>query len=244
MTQSRTGTASELSLHALRQVCSSCSLRELCVPMGLPREDMDRLDELVERRGPFRGGEHLFRVGEPFSQLYAVRSGVFKSYALDEDGKEQVLGFHLPGELMGLDAIHPGTHRCAAMALDTAQVCALPFDELSELAQEVPALQATLFRLLSKEISDKSELAADHTAEQRIASFLLALSRRYKLRGYSAAEFVLTMHRRDIANYLRLATETVSRVFKRFQDSGWIAVDRRHVRLLDTDALKALIGDE
>lgn len=243
MGQSGSTPAGNLSLREIKQACSGCSLRELCVPMGLAREDLERLDELVEREGPIPGGDHLFKLGQPFRELYAVRSGAFKSYVVDEEGREQVLGFHLPGELIGLDAIHPGKHRCEAVALDTSSVCVLPFDSLAELAQTVPSLQSTMFRLMSREISEKSELAADTRAEERIASFLMALSRRYKLRGYSATEFQLVMHRRDIANYLRLATETVSRVFKRFQEQDLIAVDRRQIKLLDRQRLEALAED-
>lgn len=224
----------------LRKVCSSCSLVELCLPMGLERDDVERLDELVSPEGPLRAGEHLYRVGAAFEALYAVRSGYLKTYIVDSSGREQVLGFHLPGELVGLDAIYPARHQCNAVALDTATVCRMPYDQLSDLAARIPSLQRQMFRLLSRDIHIGHVLSGDFTAEERIASFLLGMSARLRQRGYSATHFILAMPRRDIANYLRLATETVSRVFKRFQDEGLIAVERRDVRLLDVPGLEKI----
>ena len=224
----------------LRKMCSSCSLAELCLPVGLDRESLGRLDSLVTRDAPLHAGDHLYKKGDPFDALYAVRSGYLKSYTVDESGREQVLGFYLPGELLGLDAIYPERHQCNAVALDTASVCRLPYEDLSTLAGQVPGLQKQMFRLLSKDIHDSHSLAGDFTAEERLAAFLLSLSARLKLRGYSPTHFMLAMPRRDIANYLRLATETVSRVFKRFQQEGLIAVDRRDIRLLDIERLDDL----
>jgi len=208
--------------------------------MGLERDDVERLDELVSPEGPLRPGEHLYRVGDTFEALYAVRSGYLKTYIVDSSGREQVLGFHLPGELVGLDAIYPARHQCNAVALDTATVCRMPYDQLSDLAGRIPSLQRQMFRLLSRDIHIGHVLSGDFTAEERIASFLLGMSARLRQRGYSATHFILAMPRRDIANYLRLATETVSRVFKRFQDEGLIAVERRDVRLLDVPGLEKI----
>ncbi|MDX1454381.1 MAG: fumarate/nitrate reduction transcriptional regulator Fnr [Gammaproteobacteria bacterium] len=221
----------------LRKMCSNCSLAELCLPVGLDRESLSKLDSLVERGSPLHAGDHLYQKGDPFEALYAVRSGYLKSYTIDESGREQVLGFYLPGELLGLDAIYPEKHQCSAVALDTASVCQLPYEDLADLAGKVPGLQKQMFRLLSKDIHDSHSLAGDFTAEERLAAFLLSLSARLKLRGYSATHFMLAMPRRDIANYLRLATETVSRVFKRFQQEGILEVDRRDIRLLDIERL-------
>src|SRR5690606_20822302 len=224
----------------LRKVCSSCSLLELCLPMGLEREDVEQLDELVTPQGPLRAGEHLYRVGDDFKALYAVRSGFLKTYIIDSAGREQVLGFHLPGELVGLDAIYPARHQCNAVALDTATVCRMPYEQLADLAVKIPSLQRQMFRLLSKDIHIGQILSGDFTAEERVSSFLLGMSTRLRQRGYSATHFRLAMPRRDIANYLRLATETVSRVFKRFQDEGLIEVERREVQLLDVPGLQRL----
>lgn len=224
----------------LRKHCSNCSLAELCLPMGLDKVDVERLDTVVAPEGPMHEGDHLYRRGDGFKALYAVRSGYLKTYIIDEGGREQVLGFHLPGELVGLDAIYPDRHQCNAVALDTATVCKMPYEQLSELAAKIPSLQKQMFRLLSKDIHTTQMLSGDHTAEERLAAFLMDLSARLKLRGYSSTHFILAMPRRDIANYLRLATETVSRVFKRFQQEKLIAVDRRDIRLLDVDRLNEL----
>ncbi|HSC46698.1 MAG TPA: helix-turn-helix domain-containing protein, partial [Gammaproteobacteria bacterium] len=189
---------------------------------------------------PMHEGDHLFRVGDAFKAVYAVRAGSYKSYTVDSEGREHVLGFHLPGELLGLEAIYPARHVSNAVALDTASVCVLPYDRLQELAGEIGGLRNQLFRLMSKDIADAAALAGDFTAEERIAAFLLGLSRRFQQRGFSSQEFNLTMSRRDIANYLRLAPETVSRVFARFEKTKLIAVKQREIRLLDIARLQEL----
>lgn len=211
--------------------CSTCSLAELCLPMGLDHDDMQRVDDLVERSELMHEGEHLFRIGDRFKRVYAVRVGSYKSYTVDSEGREHVLGFHLPGELIGLDAIHSGLHRSNAVALDTATVCMLPYEALDKLAGQINGLRTQMFKLMSKDISDGAALAGDFTAEERIAAFLTSLSKRYHLRGFSPLEFNLTMSRRDIANFLRLAPETVSRVFARFEKDKLIAVERRSLRI-------------
>ncbi len=238
------GQSSALDLRELKRVCSNCSLSELCVPMGLNRAEVERLDSVVEVSRSMHVGDHLFRRGDPMRSIYAVRSGMYKSYLINEEGEEQVIGFHLPGELVGLDAIYPDAHQCSVVALDTASACVLPFAQLSELAGDIPGLQRQIMRLLSKEISSLVPRAADSTAEQRMAAFLMDLARRLGERGYSATDLRLAMPRKDIANYLRLATETVSRVLKKFQTQGWIEVDRRDIRLLDPDALGQLAKDD
>ncbi|MDX1442317.1 MAG: fumarate/nitrate reduction transcriptional regulator Fnr [Gammaproteobacteria bacterium] len=224
----------------LKKRCSNCSLSELCLPMGLDRIDVEQLDDVVDQSSPMHAGDHLYRKGDGFKALYAVRSGYLKTYIVDETGREQVLGFYLPGELVGLDAIYPEKHQCNAVALDTATVCELPYEKLSDLAEHLPSLQKQMFRLLSKDITSSQALTGDFTAEERLAAFLLGMSARLKVRGYSPTHFLLAMPRRDIANYLRLATETVSRVFKRFQKEGLIEVDRRDIRLLDLERLDAI----
>lgn len=229
-----------VDLQQLRQACSRCSLAELCLPVGLSQKDMERLDALVETPAPLHADEHLYRVGDSFESLYAVHSGYFKTYVYDDTGREQVLGFHLPGELMGLGGIYPEHHVANAVALDTATVCRLQYNALSALAAQIPGLQKQLFRLMSKDIRGLQALSGDFTAEERLASFLMSLSSRLHLRGYSATEFLLAMKRRDIANYLRLATETVSRVFARFEEDGLISVERRDVRILDLPRLSDL----
>ncbi len=233
-------TSKVVDFGALRHACSTCSLSELCVAMGLDKAGMEQLDSVVEQSGPLHAEEHLFRVGDRFRAVYAVRSGCLKTYTVDSLGREQVLGFHLPGELVGLDAIYPNRHRCNGVSLDTSSVCVLPYAELNRLAHEIPSLQQQIFRLMSKDIANSSMLSGDYTAEERLASFLLGMSQRLRRRGYSETDFNLAMSRRDIANYLRLATETVSRVFKRFQLDGLIKVERRAIQILDMERLKEM----
>ena len=220
--------------------CSDCSLSGLCLPVGLCPAEITRLDGLVNRSAPAHEGDHLYRVGDPFKAIFAVRSGCYKTYSVDSEGREHVLGFHLPGELLGLDAIYPGHHVGNAVALDTATVCMLPYDKLEGLVGQIAGLRNQLLRLMSKHIGGASALAGDFTAEERIAAFLLDLARRYQQRGFSKSEFNLAMSRRDIANYLRLAPETVSRVFARFEKDRLISVDRRNVHLTDTARLGSM----
>jgi len=224
----------------VQAACSSCSLAHLCLPTGLEHSDLERMDGLVSRSEPMHEGEHLYRTGDAFDAVFAVRSGTFKTYTVDSEGREHVLGFHLPGELMGLKAIYPHRHITNTMALDTATVCLLPFDELNSLAASIPGLQGQLVRLMSRDLAEAVTLAGDFTAEERLAAFLTGLSRRYAERGFSATEFNLTMSRRDMANFLRLAPETVSRVFARFEKDRLIAIDRRAVTLLQPEKLHAL----
>lgn len=225
---------------AAHTACSNCSLARLCLPTGLGHDDLERMDDLVKRSEPLHEGDHLYRVGDRFDAVYAVRSGTFKVYTVDSEGREHVLGFHLPGELMGLKAIYPQHHITNAVALDTSTVCVLPYNELTSLASTMPSLQSQLVRLMSKDLAEAVTLAGDFTAEERLAAFLTGLSRRFAQRGFSAREFNLTMSRRDIANYLRLAPETVSRVFARFEKDKLISVDRRAVTLLDPERLHGI----
>ena len=220
--------------------CSKCSLARLCLPHNLDQTAMEQLEDLVERSEPLHEGDHLYRVGDNFDAIYAVRSGSFKTYTVDTEGREHVIGFHLPGELMGLKAIYPQRHITNAIALDTATVCVMPYSDFSALAMRIPGLQTQLVRLMSRDLADAVTLAGDFTAEERLAAFLTGLSRRFVERGFSSREFNLTMSRRDIANYLRLAPETVSRVFARFEKDRLISVERRAVSLLDPEKLHGL----
>lgn len=222
--------------------CSRCALGELCLPRGLSPEEIQRFEQIVHRSRPIQPAEHLFRAGDEFRSIASVRTGCFKSYVVDHDGQEQVLGFHLPGEIIGLDAIHSQRHTANVVALDTSAVCGLTFESMSGMARQMPELQAELFRLMSQRISELEVSAGDLSADERIARFLLSLSARFARRGYSETEFMLAMSRRDIASYLRLATETVSRVFARFQKSGVLRVDRKEVRIRNMPALRELAG--
>ena len=229
-----------LDITSIKIACSQCSLNRLCLPMGLEVEEMDRLDAILKRPRPLKRGENLFQAGERVHSLYAVRSGTIKTYTPCEDGSEQVIGFHLPGEVVGLDAIEREQHLCSAKVLETASVCELPFERLQELAGEIPSLQKHFFRLLSQELAKDETmllLLGKATAEERLATFLVNISRRFKARGFSDREFNLSMSRHDIGNYLGLAVETVSRMFSRFQDEGVISVHRKNIVINDPERL-------
>ena len=220
--------------------CSTCAFSDACLSQGFDKSSLMDLHVLVEHVGPFHEGEHIFREGDEFNAIAAVRAGTVKTYVLDATGHEQVLGFHLPGEIIGLNAISQSRYPCNAVALDTVMLCRFSFPKMALLATRMPGLQAQLFRLLSEDIGKASLLAGDFTADERMAAFLVALSRRFARRGFSATRLHLTMTRTDIANYLRLAPETVSRVLRRMQDDGLLAVERRDVSLLDRDRIEAL----
>ncbi len=211
--------------------CSTCAFSSACQSQGYDKTALQELHVLVEHIGPFREGEHIFREGDEFNAIAAVRGGTVKTYVVDSDGNEQVLGFFLPGEVIGLNAIHHSKYPCNAVALDTTMLCRFSFPKMALLAGKMPGLQAQLFRLLSQDIGKAALLAGDYTADQRMAAFLVSLSRRYAARGFSANRFHLTMSRTDMANYLRLAPETVSRVLRRFQVEGLIQVERREIEL-------------
>ena len=220
--------------------CTTCAFSQACLAEGMDKRALMDLHVLVEHVGPLHAGQHLFREGDPFEAIAAVRAGTVKTYAIDSDGHEHVLGFHLPGEVIGLNAIDGHRYPCDAVALDTVMLCRFSFPKISVLAARVPGLQRELFRLLSRDIGRAALLAGDWSADQRVAAFLVGMSRRLAARGFSASHFQLTMARTDIANYLRLAPETVSRVLRRFQEEGRLVVDRRELELLDTAALEAL----
>lgn len=224
--------------------CSACAFSDACLSVGYGKPELAQLHCLVEHIGPVRAGGYAFRMGDPFRAIYAVRSGMVKTCTIDREGREQVLGFHLPGEVVGLNGIYPDRFPCDAVALETTQFCRFSFPAMSALASRLPALQQHLFRLLSKELGATSQLAADHSSEERISAFLLDLGHRYEARGFSGTHFRLSMSRSDIANYLRLAPETVSRVLSRLRNQGAIDIYGRAVVLHDRAALRAIAGPE
>ena len=225
------------------EFCSTCAFSHACLSQGMDKTALQDLHVLVEHIGPFHAGDVLFREGDPFEAIAAVRAGTVKTRVIDREGNEHVLGFHFPGEVIGLNAIDGHRYPCDAVALDTVMLCRFSFPKISILATRVPGLQRELFRLLSRDIGRAALLAGDWTADQRMAAFLVGMSRRLAARGFSATRFQLTMARTDIANYLRLAPETVSRVLRRMQDEGLVTVDRREVELLDADRLGAMASN-
>jgi CRP/FNR family transcriptional regulator len=224
-----------INLNQIKVACQDCGLFQLCLPVGIAPCDLERLDRIIKRRRPLKRGDHLFNVNSPFQSIYAVRSGSIKTYVPTAEGNEQITGFHLPGELLGLDAISNGCHPCAAKALETTSLCEIPFEKLEELSEQIPSLQHQLLKIMSKEILHDHALLTllgKKSADERLAALLLSLSERYQARGFSPYEFNLSMSRNDIGNYLGMAVETVSRLFTRFQEEGLVKVERKHVRIL------------
>ncbi len=236
-----------ISPGGLKQACSSCSLRELCLPIGLDAGELDRLDRMVTRRKHMQRGEHVFRVGAPFQFLFAIRTGFFKTYELQDDGQEHITGFHMAGEIIGMDAISTDHNTCNAVALEDSDLCEIPFPQLESLCREIPALQHQFHKLMSREIIHDHGimmLLGGMRSEERLAAFLLNLSQRFSARGYSASEFHLRMTRAEIGHYLGMKLETVSRTLTKFQEQGLIAVNNKHVELLDLVRLRQLMNRE
>jgi CRP/FNR family transcriptional regulator len=234
------------SLPRVPTACSSCGLRELCLPCGLVKEDLSRVDELVYSRRRVRRGEHLYRAGDAFHALFAFRTGFFKSYVQTPDGRTHVTGFQMAGDVVGLDGIESGQHSLDVVALEDGEVCVIPYAELEALAARTPALQKHLHRLMSREIvREQAQLLLLGTmrAESRVAAFLLNLARRFASRGYSATEFNLRMTREEIGSYLGLKLETVSRVFSRLQERALITAHNRYVKVLDRAGLEAIAAE-
>ena len=225
----------------LKTLCSNCQLKDLCLPCGLPGADVQRLDGLMFARRRIKEGQALYHEGAEFGFLYAVRSGTFKSVVTARDGREQVTCFHMAGELMGLDGLANGSHASGATALEDAEICAIPYAQLTELAAGSSALQQVVSRLMSREIVREHSLMmllGSMNAEERLATFLLNLSQRMKARGYSATEFHLRMSRAEIGSYLGMKLETVSRTFSAFQQQRLLEVDKKHIRITDLAGLK------
>lgn len=238
---SNRGTASERAV-----ACSSCGLRELCLPVGFSAEEMSRLDGLVSRKMNVERGESLYRTGEPFEAFFAVRTGFFKTRTSSDDGREFVTGFQMAGELLGLDGVSSDEHTCDAIALEDSQVCVIPYAHLERLSREFPELQRQFHRIMGREIVRDHGvmlLLGSMKAEERLAVFLLNLSRRLEARGFSPTSLILRMTREEIGTYLGLKLETVSRCFSRFQDDGLLRVRFKHVEIVNLAGLRTLVGD-
>lgn len=234
------------SAAALSVACSSCNLRELCLPTGLADDELERIDELVATRRRVRRGAALFRTGEAFASLFAIRTGFFKTCIAGTDGRMQVTGFSMAGEIIGLDGAARDRHTCDAIALEDAEVCVMPFDRISDLARDVPTLQRHVHRIMSREIVREHGvmlLLGNMRAEERLAAFLLNLVQRLHARGFSGTELVLRMTREEIGSYLGLKLETVSRTFSKFAEDRLIEVRHRHVHIVDAGALQRLVDE-
>lgn len=215
------------------------------MPLGLSEEELDLIDDMVAARRTVKRGSLLFRNGEKFTSLYAIRTGFFKTCVASEDGRDQVTGFQMAGEVVGLDGIVNDYHTCDAVALEDAEVCVMPFDRIEELSREVNSLQRHVHKIMSREIVREHGvmlLLGSMRAEERLATFLLNLVQRLHARGFSQSELILRMTREEIGSFLGLKLETVSRTFSRFAEEGIVEVKQRHVRILNTDALKDIVN--
>jgi CRP/FNR family transcriptional regulator len=231
----------------IKVACSNCNLRELCMPMGLSIEELDRLDDVVAIRRKIKRGTTLFRNGEKFTSLYAIRTGFFKTCVASEDGRDQVTGFQMAGEVIGLDGIVNDHHTCDAVALEDTEVCVMPFDRIEELSREISSLQRHVHKIMSREIVREHGvmlLLGSMRAEERLATFLLNLVQRLHARGFSQSELVLRMTREEIGSFLGLKLETVSRTFSKFVEEQIIEVRQRHVRILNTESLRDIVNSK
>ena len=229
--------------HDYQVSCGNCRLASICLPLALEAEDINKLDDIIQRGKPLQKNEHIYREGDEFNSVFAVRSGTLKAYKTTDDGREQVTGFYFPGEILGLDGISADIHASSAMALETAAICEIPFDALETLSSTLPSLQRHFLQLMSREITEDQQLItllSKNTAEERVAALMLGISTRNTRRRLSPTQFRLAMSRLDIGNYLGLTVETVSRVFSRMQKLEVLRVDNKEIEILDTERLRAM----
>ncbi|HUH55066.1 MAG TPA: cyclic nucleotide-binding domain-containing protein [Rhodanobacter sp.] len=232
-----------LDLNQLRRSCSSCALYELCLPAGIGGDDLDRLDATVKDKRTLERGAMLYREGDTFEALYVVRSGALKTFVQDDAGDMQILAFHLPGEILGFDALATNLHVSQAEALERSSICELPYAKLQRVTSEVPALHRQLMRVISREVVEEHRhlvMMGKQQAQEQLASFLRSLADRYQRLHRDGTALNLPMSRYDIANYLGLVVETVSRLFSRMEEMGVLKVNRKSVRILRPDLLAAL----
>jgi CRP/FNR family transcriptional regulator len=227
--------------HDYQVSCGNCRLSSICLPLALESDDIQQLDDIIQRSKPLQKGQHLYREGDDFQSVYAVRSGTLKAYKTTDDGREQVTGFYFPGEILGMDGISKNTHASSARTLETSSVCEIPFSSLSKLSSLMPTLQRHFFQLMSREITEDQvliTLLSKNSAEERVAALLLSISSRNARRKLSATHFRLPMSRVDIGNYLGLTVETVSRVLSRMQKLGILSVDNKEIEILDMPGMR------
>jgi CRP/FNR family transcriptional regulator, anaerobic regulatory protein len=223
--------------------CAYCSVRRLCLPVSVDREEINIIDDLVANRPSLNKSDYLFHAGDKFNSLYAIKSGAVKTYGSTKGGREQITGFHFSGELIGLDAIGNNMHNCSAVTLEKTVICAIPYKSIEEVSLHVPAIQQEITRLMSREIRNDEEMLmamGSMRAEQRVACFLFSLYRRLLLRSKEKYTFRLPMTREEIGNYLGLSLETVSRRMSSLHEDGIIDVENRLITLRDIDALQAI----
>ena len=229
--------------HDFQVSCGNCRLNSICLPLALEHDDIEQLDEIIQRSKPLQKNQHLYREGDDFQSVYAVRSGTIKAYKTTDDGREQVTGFYFPGEILGMDGISNNSHASSAKALETAAICEIPFTSLERLSALMPNLQRHFFQLMSHEITEDQQLItllSKNSADERVAALMISISGRNARRKLSATQFRLPMSRVDIGNYLGLTVETVSRVFSRMQKMDILRVDNKEIEILDPQGLRKM----
>lgn len=229
--------------HDYQANCGNCRLNSICLPLALESDDVQQLDDIIQRSKPLQKNQHLYREGDGFQSVYAVRSGTLKAYKTTDDGREQVTGFYFPGEILGMDGISNNTHASSAKALETAAICEIPFTSLEKLSALMPNLQRHFFQLMSHEITEDQQLItllSKNSADERVAALMLSISTRNARRKLSPTHFRLPMSRVDIGNYLGLTVETVSRVFSRMQKMELLRVDNKEIEILDVSGLRKM----
>jgi CRP/FNR family transcriptional regulator len=227
--------------HDYQVNCGNCRLNSICLPLALESDDIQQLDDIIQRSKPLQKSQHLYREGDDFQSVFAVRSGTLKAYKTTDDGREQVTGFYFPGEILGMDGISNNAHASSAKALETAAICEIPFSSLEKLSSLMPNLQRHFFQLMSREITEDQQLItllSKNSADERVAALMLSISSRNARRKLSSTQFRLPMSRVDIGNYLGLTVETVSRVFSRMQKMDILQVDNKEIEILDLQGLK------
>ena len=229
--------------HDYQVNCGNCRLNSICLPLALESDDIKQLDDIIQRSKPLQKNQHLYREGDDFQSVYAVRSGTLKAYKTTDDGREQVTGFYFPGEILGMDGISNKAHASSAKALETAAICEIPFSSLEKLSSLMPNLQRHFFQLMSREITEDQQLItllSKNSADERVAALMLSISTRNARRKLSSTQFRLPMSRVDIGNYLGLTVETVSRVFSRMQKMDILQVDNKEIEILDLEGLRTM----
>ena len=236
----------EETAYAIPVSCRDCRMSTMCIPLSLRSDELYKLDQVIQRGTPYQARTSIFYCGDKFTSVYAVRSGSVKSYCIDNEGREQVTGFYLPGEIFGWDGLAENYHQNAAVAMETTSICEIPYGQLELLSTTIPSIQKHVIKLLSKEINSDQKLIAllaGNSAHQRLASLLLSISARLAQQKLSSTRFRLPMSRGEISNYLGMTVETVSRAFSHFQRKKYLKVNKKEIELIDKHALQQLISN-
>ena len=223
--------------------CKSCSLRSLCLPNGLSSKELEQLEDEIDKTVKVSKKQHIFKASDPINGIFAVKSGAVKTSIINSEGQEQILEFHLPGDLLGFDAFANDKHSCDAIALEDTLLCRLPMDVLDGLCAKLSGVRRVLMQQVGKEITHSQRLLlslGQLATEERLATYFLQLALHYQSRGFSKTEFILPMSRQDLSNYLGMAVETLSRILSRLSKENLIKIEQRKVIISDFEKLEAL----